>query len=203
MDGNTEKNTHATVAGRNFPTQMKSVYVEKMESGAKRDADLQESTKIKQTKILNNNIKDKIRKDSLQNLIYELKAREERFEQTSRAQNDKGLGYPTVSLRGNSFGGANNRPQHDPTTMGKRERYQISLGLAPGSGIDDAARRDARFNLPTSIKGEYAEQLLATTELTPEIRQSLAANPRAKKLPQRKFKSQYRKHIDDAMSKEV
>ena len=64
---------------------MKSVYIEKMEESAKKDTDDYEITKAKQTKIMNNQMKEKVRKDSLQNLIYELKAREERFEQTSRA----------------------------------------------------------------------------------------------------------------------
>ena len=68
------------MAGKTFPTQKQSVYVEKMETGAKRDTDEQELNVSRKTKILNNQIKDSVRKDSLQNLIYDLKAREERFE---------------------------------------------------------------------------------------------------------------------------
>ena len=51
---------------------MKSVYIEKMEESAKKDTDDYEITKAKQTKIMNNQMKEKVRKDSLQNLIYEL-----------------------------------------------------------------------------------------------------------------------------------
>ena len=39
MDGAAEKNTHAQISGKNEPFTKASVYVEIMESGAKRDSD--------------------------------------------------------------------------------------------------------------------------------------------------------------------
>ena len=44
-----------------------------MESGAKRDTDEQELNIQKQTKIISNQIKENIKKDNLQSLIYDLK----------------------------------------------------------------------------------------------------------------------------------
>ena len=47
--------------------------MEKMESGAKRDTDEQELNLQNQTKVISNQIKESIRKDNLQSLIYDLK----------------------------------------------------------------------------------------------------------------------------------
>lgn len=44
-----------------------------MESGAKRDTDEQELSNQKQTKMISNQIKENIKKDNLQSLIYDLK----------------------------------------------------------------------------------------------------------------------------------
>ena len=44
-----------------------------MESGAKRDTDEQELNLQNQTKVISNQIKESIRKDNLQSLIYDLK----------------------------------------------------------------------------------------------------------------------------------
>ena len=96
MDGAAEKNEHVAHGGRTFPTTKVSVYTEMLERGAKREQDHIETNKINQTRIIQNHIKQKVQKDTLQNLIYELKAREERFEQVSQIANQKGLGYPSV-----------------------------------------------------------------------------------------------------------
>ena len=44
-----------------------------MESGAKRDTDEQELNLQNQTKVISNQIKESIKKDNLQSLIYDLK----------------------------------------------------------------------------------------------------------------------------------
>ena len=67
LDGFVEKNTHAPVAGKDFPTQKTTVYTEMLERGARRDPPEIDLFKQNQAKIVNNTVRERITKDTLQN----------------------------------------------------------------------------------------------------------------------------------------
>ena len=116
---------------------------------------------MNQTRIIQHQIKQKVQKDTLQNLIYELKAREERFEQISQIANQKGLGYPSVQARGHSLG----------IKTDKRDLVDTSKD---------------KFNIPSSPKNDFQDQLLLLTDMSPEMKLSIAKqNDSMNKKPQR------------------
>lgn len=109
-------------------------------------------------------------------VIYELKHREERFEQTSRVLQESGLGFSQTTVRGNT-----------------QKKYQNFSALDSGRGN---LAQDSRFSLKTSVRGDYSEQLYLFTDMPIEMRKAIA-KPSAIKLPQRKFKSQFRASTTD------
>ena len=71
-DGVAEKNDHAKFGGLSFPGQFSSVGTENMLEAAKRDADLHVAeSKFKTTKLINTQLKERIRKDNIQNCKFE------------------------------------------------------------------------------------------------------------------------------------
>ena len=74
-DGLAEKNMHASIGGGSFPSTRASTYKDTAETGVRRDLESQEMQKMKQTKVANNTVKEKVKKDNLQNLLYEQTAR--------------------------------------------------------------------------------------------------------------------------------
>ena len=56
---------HAQIGGVSFPSTRASTYADTAETAARRDREAIEQLKMKQTKVTNNTIKDKIKKDTL------------------------------------------------------------------------------------------------------------------------------------------
>ena len=75
-DGLKEKNEHVKLGGMSFPTHNISTTAEKMKAAAERDPNEHVAqSKLKTTKLINNQLKEKIRKDNISNLLYELRHR--------------------------------------------------------------------------------------------------------------------------------
>ena len=82
-------------------------------------------------------------------MIYELRKREDRFEQSSQAQNERGLGAERVTIRNTSLNPSNS----------KRERYEIAMGL----NVRDS--QNSRFALPGSVRNDFTDSVIKTSEL--------------------------------------
>ena len=129
-------------------------------------------------------------------VIYEIKHRDERFEQTSRVQNEKGLGFIEASIRGKAI--------HDTDEKRIRKIYkQIPRKKTVSTSSLSHQTSIAKYDGRSVGRSDLNDQLAMLTDLPVEVRQNISKQKKTR-LPQRKLGSSMRtSKQDENLSKQI